>query len=264
MRLRVRALNGHTTEVDGLDPNDTIESVKLRVFHSMQIPPNLQRLIFAGREMQDQLKLIDANLQDNAILHIVVRAQAQRPTTEFTPIEHQVNPRNDITNNREGGGTHDVESLTNTSTLYHHWNVDPQVLKGLKHSRLIKVFAFLDVVVILIAGTSGVQPYIFLAALLPVAGYYGVKAMNQPLMTLYFVYLLCAAVFRLVLFAAAIKGHKANGLVIIFLALGFVVECAIIWFVGRFLLFIRSMTVEQRQQLIEMQAAVPGWNDLND
>jgi len=89
MRLRVRALNGHTTEVDGLDPNDTIESVKLRVFHSMQIPTNLQRLIFAGREMQDQLKLIDANLQDNAILHIVVRAQAQRPTTEFTPIEHQ-------------------------------------------------------------------------------------------------------------------------------------------------------------------------------
>jgi hypothetical protein len=245
MRLRVRALNGQTTVIEALNPQDTVATVKQRLGDTLQIPPKLQRLIFSGKELEDNARLMETDIKEDGVIHLVVRAPTEiTPKTGFTPIEHQGDPRTENLRNSRGLGLRassdgvqfDLEasntqqyvtSASGFNARHEEWIADPQVYVGLKQSRFIKLFAFLDILFILVAGMSGTHPLIFLAALLPVAGYYGVKSMNQILMGVYFAYLIFAAVFRFILLAAAIRGHKAGGLVILFLTLGFFFEVRI-------------------------------------
>ncbi|KAL2609245.1 hypothetical protein R1flu_027818 [Riccia fluitans] len=69
--IKVKTLTGKEIEID-IEPTDTIERIKERVEEKEGIPPVQQRLIFAGKQMNDDKTARDYNIEGGSVLHLVL------------------------------------------------------------------------------------------------------------------------------------------------------------------------------------------------
>eukprot|EP00245_Coleochaete_scutata_P007890 TRINITY_DN23697_c0_g1_i1.p1 TRINITY_DN23697_c0_g1~~TRINITY_DN23697_c0_g1_i1.p1 ORF type:complete len:149 (-),score=43.84 TRINITY_DN23697_c0_g1_i1:406-852(-) len=69
--IKVKTLTGKEIEID-IEPTDTIERIKERVEEKEGIPPVQQRLIFAGKQMNDDKTAKDYNIEGGSVLHLVL------------------------------------------------------------------------------------------------------------------------------------------------------------------------------------------------
>nr|CAH8842094.1 unnamed protein product [Trichobilharzia regenti] len=71
MLIKVKTLTGKEIEID-IEQTDKVERIKERIEEKEGIPPQQQRLIFSGKQMNDEKLVQEYKIQGGSVIHLVL------------------------------------------------------------------------------------------------------------------------------------------------------------------------------------------------
>nr|CAD2163199.1 unnamed protein product [Meloidogyne enterolobii] len=73
IKLNVREPSGNITVLEKIKSSDTIELIKCMVEMKIGIPPDQHRLIYMGKQLEDDRTIAYYDIEDGATIHLIMR-----------------------------------------------------------------------------------------------------------------------------------------------------------------------------------------------